>query len=79
MYKCQYCDSTKVKGRVPLKAVANNNRRSDVIIMDASSNALVENYTNILCDVCEDCGHILRFYFDKPSPDFKVDGIDYNK
>jgi|WetSurMetagenome_2_1015567.scaffolds.fasta_scaffold848069_1 hypothetical protein len=73
MYKCQYCESEKIKGRVPL--VLGNSSRTNVIIEDSDQFSC----TIILCDVCEDCGHILRLYFDKPSQDFKVDGVEYNK
>lgn len=79
MYKCQYCESEKIKGRVQLNLTKHIS--SKLCVSEIAKTGIFMSYTTapVLCDVCEECGHILRFYFDKPSPDFKVDGVEYNK
>ncbi len=74
MYKCQYCESTKIKGRVPL----DDSNGKHTLIYGKEGGSIFKTGLEIFCDICVDCGYILRLYVDRPSPDFKIDGIDYN-
>lgn len=74
MYKCQYCNSENIVGKVGLKA-----QNYLLETRDANERIFGKDPAYFFCDICEDCGAVLKFYIEKPNKDFKVAGVRYNE
>lgn len=64
MEKCQYCESENIKQKVILKASGH----TICAIGRKKPDGWLSDSTELLLDVCQDCGSVLRFYFNKTFP-----------
>lgn len=60
---CQYCNSDRIEKRVQ---IVDNNYGESVGIKYKKVNGLMNRVSKIYCDICLECGAIIKSYIDLP-------------
>lgn len=64
MDKCPYCESKNIARKVLLEAYS----RTVCASGKEKPDGWLSDHSDLLLDVCQDCGSVLRFYFNKTFP-----------